>query len=353
MTVDRALEVCVFRGQEEESLHRVSAVCINSLGETIASWGDPHKKIFPRSSVKLIQAIPFLASGALESFNLDDRHLALACSSHRGEEIHIQLVESWLKILGKSKSDLVCGPHFPGDLAAYHRMIEQHQTPQSLHNNCSGKHTGILSTCKFYNEPTTGYNKYEHPAQKRFRRLLTEFTEYDHESAVWGIDGCSLPNYQIPLYNLARGLAKFLPLSRSNVDSISLSENIVKDQSLANKSSHKKNLTQLILQAIQKYPHLLSGTDEFVTRVISATNGRVIVKSGAEGVFVGLILDKDIAFALKAEDGSTRASQFAAAHIIKNFACLTTQEVSNIKDLLDPIVSNWAGLAVGKIELKP
>ncbi len=320
----------VVRGQAVESVHHVMVAVVNESGNLLHSWGNAQYLTFPRSAIKMLQAIPFLESGAVEKFQLDDKHIALACASHRGEKEHLEALSQWMEKAKISESNYVCGPHLPYNEASAHDFIRRGQKPTVLCNNCAGKHSAIISTCLHLGENPEGYEKLEHNAQKRLRKILTETMRYDHAKAAYGIDGCGIPSYAVPLQNVATGMSVFVN---------------------SKESAARKSACAHILRAVTKYPFYISGSDEFATTVIEKTQGRAIIKGGAEGVMAGFLPEKKVAFALKCADGAGRATQLATVQLLVQLGGMSLEEAKALSKYSQPSVTNWKGDVVGQLRI--
>lgn len=334
MSVKAPLNVQVIRGESIESHHLVHAVAMNSKGEQLAVYGNADLMMFPRSAIKMIQAMLLVESGAHKKFNLDLRHLALACASHHGETIHTSLVAEWLTQIGLSASDLVCGAHWPSDEPRAREMAKLDIQPTKLHNNCSGKHTGFLSVSKTLGYPTEGYGKYDHPIQVSLRKIFSELSEINYDKVAWGVDGCSIPTYFVPLKSMAKALSSFLPNSNQPAD--------------------RKEAMALLLKAMRTHPELVGGNhDSYCTAIGRATKGHVIAKIGAEGVYAAIIPELDLVIALKTEDGAFRACETSVAALVNHFVAEKKAAGDFLipEKLSSPIQKNWAGEEVGKIRV--
>lgn len=318
-----------------ESQHWVRAVVVDENAKTVSSWGNPEILTFPRSAIKMLQALPVVESGAAEAFGLEDRHLCLICSSHRGEAQHLVAVKEIMKKAGLREEFFVCGPHWPPHEPSVHEMVRRGLSPTPLMNNCSGKHSGILATCLHFHENPEGYDQRGHPAQVRLRQVLSEVTGFDHHQAPYGVDGCGIPTYALPLKNMARGMAALIN---------------------PNEKAPRRKAAERILQAVQREPFYLSGSDHFTTDLIQDLQGRCVLKNGAEGVFCGVLPEKGLAFALKAEDGSPRAAQMATAFLLqKHGAFEGLQEgfrEACLEKYLEPKIKNWKGHEVGHLRVR-
>ncbi|MBX2989044.1 MAG: asparaginase [Bdellovibrionaceae bacterium] len=320
----------VMRGSVVESTHQVMAVIADDRGLVHGYHGNVDYLTYPRSCIKLLQALPLVESGALEKFGLDDKMLALACSSHTGEKQHLLVVHQWMERLQAKESWLHCGPAWPAHEATQHEMIRKNLQPSPLLNNCSGKHLGFIAACLAHGENPQGYEKWEHPLQVRLRKVLSETMRVNHERLPWGVDGCGIPTYAVPLQAIAIGMASLLSPGTET----------------------RKVSARRILDACRKHPTLLAGSDEFVSIVNEKTGGRVILKSGAEGVYSALIPEKGMAFAVKVADGHWRAAEVACAHLLRSLGGITEQLFFELKEHSMPAVMNSRGEKVGEIRLQ-
>ncbi len=330
---DTPVLVEVWRGAMAESRHRGSIAIVDADGRAVETLGDVERPVYARSAVKPLQALPLIETGAADALEVTDEELALACASHGGETRHVDLVGAWLKRLGLSAQDLECGAHAPSHAAAAKALYAAGAEPTPLHNNCSGKHTGMLATCRHLGEATRGYIKFEHPEQQRVARALSEMTGVDIAAAPRGIDGCGLPQYGIPLKSLARAFAKF-----AAPDSL---------------APARREACRRIAAAMTAHPFLLAGTGRFCTRAIEISAGKALVKTGAEGVYIAALPGEGIGIALKIEDGAARAAEVAMAALLLRYAGLDAAQTASFQALLKPPINNVAGLAVGGIRPAP
>lgn len=324
------LRVELLRGNMVESVHEVMAVVVDDRGLVVGYWGNGDYLIFPRSSIKPIQAVAFAESGAMEKFGLDDRHLALACSSHRGEKGHLQLAGEWLEKLKIVESVLHCGPAMPAHQPTEYDMVKKGIAPHPLVHNCSGKHLGIISTCLALNENPMGYAKHDHPAQARLRKVMGDMMKVNFDKMPYGIDGCGIPTYATPLHAVATAMAMLNRPAANNMRKMTFGK---------------------IVDACKAHPFLLSGSDEFATVVNEKTVGKTVMKTGAEGVYTGLLTDKGYAFALKVVDGNTRAAAAAAAYLAQSWGGITDAEWKDLKKWVQPEIKNSRGEKVGEIRV--
>ena len=198
----------VVRGNWVENRHRGAFVVVDAGGHIIASAGDIDRPVFPRSAIKSMQALAMVTSGAIEKFALKDKELALACASHQGEEFHVEGVTSFLGHIGLKPDDLECGAHAPTYAPARERLRESGHQPNALHNNCSGKHSGMLSVARALGVDTHDYVTRNHPVQVAVRRAIETVVGDELSEDRCGTDGCSIPTWAAPLSSFARGFAR-------------------------------------------------------------------------------------------------------------------------------------------------
>jgi L-asparaginase II len=318
------------RGDTIESWHRGALAVLNSAGETLVELGDTNRPIYPRSAIKPLQAIPLVESGAAHRFELDDKQISLACASHGGEPMHVQAVQDWLYSLSLGSDDLACGAHLPSYTPAAAALLEQGQPATALHNNCSGKHGGFLTLARHFGVATEGYIEPDHAAQLAWRDVLREMSDDDLSARPQGIDGCGIPVVGIPLGKMALAMARF-------ADPRGLGP--VRSEAIAR-----------IQQALAAEPLMMAGTGRLCTETIRLTQGRALIKTGAEGVYTGAVPASGLGIALKIDDGNGRAANCVIATVLKRFDVLHDDEWRQLRSLACPPVENVAGVTVGSTE---
>lgn len=318
------------RGNWLENRHRGAFVVADSDGNVIASAGDIERPVFPRSAVKSMQALAMVSSGAMERFALRDEELALACASHQGEDIHVAGVTGFLNHLGLGISDLECGAHAPTYAPAREKLRDSGQAPSAVHNNCSGKHSGMLAVAKALGVPTAHYVDRDHPVQQEVRSgietVLHEPLNTDH----CGTDGCSIPTWAAPLHNFAAGFAR-----------MATGQGLPEDFAAGAKR---------LFDAATSHPELVGGTGSLDTEVMRAFGGRVMQKGGAEGVQCGAIRDKGWGYALKVDDGNMAASHAMVATLLLAIADPDEAQQHILKRFAVHVVRNVRGLDVGMVK---
>ena len=280
----------VTRGDLVESIHYGCIAVVDSNGKLIASYGDPQTVAFLRSSAKPFQALPFVERGGVEHFNFTLRELSISCASHEGSDLHVETVVGMQKKIGIEESHQQCGSHLPGDVAAFKSLILNDGTPTPIRNNCSGKHTAMLAHAKMRGLPLENYLDIKHPIQQDILASFVDMCLIPSEKVLLGTDGCSAPNFAIPLYNAALGMARFC-------DPHELSET-------------RANACRKIVSAMTSFPEMVSADGEFDCELMRAGDGMILCKRGAEGYqIVGLLpgfLGKDspgVGIAFKVSDG--------------------------------------------------
>lgn len=318
----------VTRGGFVESRHTGAYVVVDSSGKVVASAGDIAQAVFPRSAVKAFQCLPLIESGAADHFGFSDEELALACASHNGEAMHVRVAGSMLAKAGMSETQYECGAHWPYDLTSQHDMVRHDEAPRAIHNNCSGKHAGMLALARQLGAGAEGYSLIDHPVQQAVARVMSEMCDIDIAAQPHGIDGCSVPTWSTPLRNLALGFARF--------------------GSGATLDEKRKAACRRIIEAVRNHPFMVAGTNRFCTRVMQAVP-RAFVKTGAEGVFCGAIPHAGLGIALKCDDGASRASEAAMAAVMASLPVWTDAEQRALKTFAATDISNWRKTPVGDV----
>lgn len=317
----------LWRGGLFEGVHRGHVVVCDAAGEIVEAWGDPAAVIFPRSSCKMIQALPLIESGAAEAAGLTDAQMALACASHQGAEIHTTAVARWLADLGLGEPDLRCGSHMPYDEATRDALYRHHGKPCQLHNNCSGKHAGFL-TLNRHLKGGAEYVEVDHPVQKAVRAATEEVC--GEGVAGYGIDGCSAPNFATSIHGLARAMAFFAAARDAG--------------------SGRERAAHRLTQAMVAFPELVAGEGRACTNLMRAMGGRVAVKTGAEAVFTAIIPEKRLGIAVKVLDGGTRASEAAITALLIRHGVLDAGHPV-VERYLTGKLKNCRGLVTGELRL--
>jgi L-asparaginase II len=326
----------VKRGGINESMHRGAVAVVDADGHLHSALGDVQRPIFPRSAVKILQALPLVESGAAEQWQLSDAELALACASHGGEPVHAATAAAMLAKAGVDVQALECGAHWPYLDTATRVMAAQHESPSALNNNCSGKHAGFVCLgCWMAKEGDRsaflrGYIKPDHPVMREVSAALQATTGYDLAHTAVGTDGCSIPTYAIPLQHLAHAFARV-------GTGVGLS------------AGHARAAKRL-RQAVAREPFMVAGTGRFDTRVMQHFGERVFCKVGAEGVYCASLPELGLGVAIKMDDGNNaRACEVVMAGVIEKLLPLLEADARFIAGFTAARLHNWNGIQVGEL----
>ncbi|PYI54388.1 asparaginase [Paenibacillus flagellatus] len=317
------------RGPLTESSHRVHIAVVDGGGRMIAHAGDPYRVTFARSAAKPIQAVPVIEAGARERFGLTGEQIALLCASHNGEPEHVAAAADILSRIGLSDEALRCGPHYPYHEPSADRMKRAGERPTRLHNNCSGKHAGMLALARLLDASPDGYMEPGHPVQRAMLAAVADMSGVPADRIPLGTDGCGVPVFGLPLDRLAFAFATLARPDRLDAG--------------------RADACRTIADAIRRHPHYIAGTDRFDTRLVQATGGRLIGKMGAEGVFALASQAEGAALAVKIEDGSLRALYPAVVEALIQLEWIGPDERDALAPFHRPPVRNWSGDEVGAV----
>jgi L-asparaginase II len=345
MTAQPLFEVT--RGELVESVHYGSIAVVDAHGRLISSYGDPKTVAFLRSSAKPFQVLPFVEGGGVEYFGLTPRELSVACASHEGSDLHVQTVAGIQKKIGVDESALQCGVHMPGDVEAFKSLILHHREPTPNRNNCSGKHTAMLAYAKMRGLPLENYLEFNHPIQQDILATFAALSGLAVKEVQLGIDGCSAPNFAIPLYNAALAIARLCDPRQL--------------------SAERASACRKITSAMTTHPEMVSAYGEFDEQLMRVGAGKIVCKRGAEGYqIIGLlpgVLRADapgVGIALKVSDGdpsrtaldlthSTRVRPAVALEILRQFGVLSSEQQEALA-AFGPVkpIQNHRGIVTGQ-----
>lgn len=324
----------VIRGETVESVHRGHLIILAGDGRKVASIGDPETVTFFRSASKPLQALPFVASGASERFGFSDEEIAMACASHSGEKIHVALAAGMLEKIGLTESELRCGTHLPFNEPEAERMLRAGESPNQLHNNCSGKHVAMLALAKHLGADPANYEVLEHPVQQAILDTISVFAEIVKTEIAIGIDGCAVPNFAVPVSAMAKSFINLISPPKSF------------DQNM-------RKACLRIVSAMSRFPEIIGGTDRLDTMLMQAAPEKIISKVGADGVWLCGVLPGEkyptgLGIALKIEDGDDkRARPVVAVEVLKQLGILVRDD---LPDLSPMPIRNRRGDLIGKVE---
>ena len=324
----------VRRGATVESRHAVSVAVVDGSGVLRASAGMPELVAFARSAIKPLQALPLVEDGVLERFGFSPMELALACASHSSEPRHVELAAGMLRKIGLDEHALACGPHMPMHEPSARTLREAGRAPTRIHNNCSGKHAGMLALARAHNWPVAGYHVADHPVQQRMLQEVVRWSGVAPEDIALGTDGCGIVTFALPLVAMANAFAGFAAAAR-----------------------RADSAPAQVVRAMTTFPEYVGGTDRMCTELMRIAGGRIFAKVGAEGVYCAGIPGAELGVALKAEDGALRAAEPALLVVLHALGLLSDDEIASLARFAEPIVRNTRGEPVGElraiVELTP
>ncbi|HUF89491.1 MAG TPA: asparaginase [Gemmatimonadota bacterium] len=329
--------VRLWRGDEIESLHAVTAAVVDEHGLLVARHGDPSRRAFLRSSAKPIQLLPVVEDGLIERYGFTPEELAVMAASHNAEPVHLAAVRS---ILGKADLDeamLQCGPHEPIGRAAAEELQRTGERPTAIHNNCSGKHAGMLAVCRARGWSLETYREPGHPLQLRIWRLLAELADLDATAIGRAVDGCGVVVFALPVEGMARAWA-----------SLAAGD--------ARRGDDRERAIGRIFDAMAAYPDMVGGSGRLDTDLLRRCGDRLIVKTGAEGVFCAALRrragDDPLGMALKVVDGAGRAQDVALMALIEGLGVVAPGDDAALDAHARPEVRNRSGAVVGRIDAR-
>lgn len=321
--------VNVFRGKHIESSHRGHIAVVDHTGKLLYYAGNPDEKVYARSSMKPIQAIPVVETGAADHYSLDEADLSLCCASHNGEKMHTDRVLSILNRAAIEDTALQCGTHPPRWEERYKELILQGEEVTPLYNNCSGKHTGMLVTAHHMGEALENYYELNHPVQQRILDAVSEMAEYPKEEIEIGIDGCGVPVHGLPLERLAYSYARM-----ANPEGL---------------SETRQQTVKRITEAMMAAPEMVGGTNRFCTDFMKAGRGRFFGKAGAEAVYCIGDNETGLGIAIKVEDGNSRAMYPVAVEVLKQLNLLSDEQVAELMEHYRPKLRNARKEEIGEL----
>lgn len=315
------MRVQLTRGPVVESVHQIDVVVADSAGPALV-WGDADRLVIPRSAAKFFQAVPLLATGAAERFAVTDAEVMLACSSHSAEPGHVEAVRTWLERLELTEEHLECGPDTPINDRAAEDIFRRGDGPAPILNCCSGKHTGFLAVARHLDLDPSGYIEPDHPVQRLVTEAVAHYVGHDLSTQEPGRDGCGIPTFAIPLAKLARGMVELISANET-------------DRAAAR-----------IVAASADNHFWISGTGRCEMTLGAAASEPLVIKGGAEGVYMAALPERGLGIALKVRDGAGRAAEAAIASVLSGLGVVTEDEARR------PLY-NKAGTEIGVMVAEP
>lgn len=320
----------VTRGGIVESRHRASVAVSLASGELVLSLGDVGAPVFPRSAIKAFQALPLISHAGAARFGFTDAEIAVMCASHNGEPEHLAAVRAILGKIGLDEAALECGAHRPRRGKDILALARAGKSFSAVHNNCSGKHAGMLALARLLRVEQQGYIKPEHPVQQTIAATIENICGVPLAQAACGTDGCSVPTWALPLGSIAGGFAR-----------LGTGEGLSDDEAGA---------ARQIRASVAAEPFMVAGSKRFCTTVMRITGASAFVKTGAEGVMCAALPDKGLGVAVKCDDGATRAAELIMAHVLVGFGAAEPRKMAELTTVM---VRNWNGIHTGDIRAAP
>ncbi|MCM2442611.1 asparaginase [Agrobacterium vitis] len=329
--MNNPITVEVTRGNRVESRHYGVAVVVDGDGQVVFSAGDIEAGVFPRSACKAMQALPLVESGAADAYGFGDKELALACSSHSGEDEHVVLAALMLARTGLDVDALECGAHWSFDQKTLIHQARTLEKPQALHNNCSGKHAGFVCACVHAGYQVEGYVEYDHPLQRDIRATMESLTGAVLDRDHCGTDGCSIPTYAVPLKALAHGFARMA--TGQGLEPV------------------RAKASRRLIDACMAEPYYVAGTARACTKMMQVAPGKIFAKTGAEGVFCAILPQQGLSIAVKADDGATRAAEAMVTALLARYFEKDSCERLALMAMANKPMHNWTGRHVGDVRV--
>ena len=316
------------RGGIPESFHRGVICVVDENGKILHTVGNIQQMCYPRSALKYFQHIPLITSGAFDHFGFTLKELAIMCGSHNGEEMHVEASRGILAKIGLTESALGCGAQQPTLKKDYVRLIKNNQEPGAIHNNCSGKHSGFLAWCVYHNQPIANYLQAQHPLHQEIKKVTALFHEIPESQLLTGVDGCSAPIFAMPVFNQALAF-----------------KNLTVPQKFGDEKINRA--CALILEAIATYPEMVAGSKRYCTDLIRETKGKIIGKTGADGIYNIAVPSKKWGICIKIDDGRMGPQYNVAQQVLELLGLITAEEATQLNGYLKCENLNYAGNFTG------
>lgn len=321
----------IYRGGILESFHRGAVCIVNEANQVVFSTGDPHQVCYPRSAMKLLQVIPLLENGGIARFNFSLEELAVMCGSHNAEPEHVAAVESILAKAGLTVEALQCGPQYPSSKKEANELVRQNKKPQPVHNNCSGKHAGMLAMCILMGWSVENYLNLAHPLQQAILHVCSEMYEYPQERMTTALDGCSAPIFSVPVYQQAIGY-----------------KNLVNPERF---STARQEACRLITEAVSRHPFMVAGSNRYCTDMMHITAPSIIGKTGAEGVFCMGFTTHKLGVCIKIDDGKMLPQYNVAQAIVNASGLFAETQLAPLQHYLHNDITNFNKWVTGEIRV--
>jgi L-asparaginase II len=318
----------VTRGTLVESRHRVHLVIAHAERGVVATCGDPGYVSFVRSAIKMFQALPLVEDEVVAALGLTAEELALCTASHNAEPMHVDAALRLLAKAGVEEDALACGPHPPMHPPAAAALEAAGRPPSRIHNNCSGKHAGMLALARHHRWAAEGYHQLAHPVQQRVLDTLSTWAGVPSKDIVIAVDGCGLPTFALPLEAVARACAGLAAAAAT------------------------PSPAQTVVQAMTRHPEYVAGTGRLCTVLMRTSSTPLFAKVGAEGYYCAGVPSMRLGLALKIEDGARRGSEPALLAALRAVDAVTDVELETLREFSRPLVLNTRGEIVGEVRTR-
>ena len=322
----------VYRNKVLESFHRGIVCVVDNDGKIIYSEGDVNQICYPRSAMKFLQVLPLIENGGIEKFGFSLEEIAVMCGSHNAEKEHLRVVNSILQKIGLDKEKLFCGPQYPTSKKDSDELVRKNEKPHHIHNNCSGKHAGMLALCVLLGVSTEDYINPNHPIQKLILDVCAEMYEYEKGKIVIAKDGCSAPIFSIPVYNQAVGF-----------------KNIVSPEKFSDK---RNSACKIVVEAISKFPFMVAGSKRYCTDMMQICAPKIIGKTGAEGIFCLGLTEEKVGVCIKIDDGKMLPQYNVAEAFIEATTIFTKEKLQPLHHYSEEELYNFNKFVTGEIKVR-
>lgn len=321
----------IYRDKVLESFHR-GVICVVDKDNTIVySEGDVSQVCYPRSAMKLLQVLPLLEHGGMDKLGLTLEEIAVMCGSHNAEPDHLRVVRSILQKTGLDPNQLLCGPQYPSSKKDANALIRADEKPHPIHNNCSGKHAGMLAMCVLMGWPIENYIDPQHPLQQMILDTCAECYEYPKTKMITALDGCSAPIFSVPVYNQAIGF-----------------KNLVHPEQF---SESRKKACATVIDAVSRYPFMVAGSKRYCTDLMQITAPRMIGKTGAEGIFCMALTQEKLGVCIKIDDGKMLPQYNVAQAFAEATGIFSQAALQPLHHYMEEPITNFNKLATGRIKV--
>lgn len=321
----------ITRGAVLESFHRGVVCIVDADNKVVFSAGDVQQVCYPRSALKFFQQIPFLRSGAADHFGLTEQEIAITCGSHNGEPAHVEAVRSILAKAGLDESNLQCGPQMPTLREDQAALIKGDRQPERIHNNCSGKHAGFLAYCVFKGWPTDNYIDPTHPLHREILEVVSAFYDTPPGKIPCGVDGCSAPIFAFPVINQAIAY-------RNLMQPAAFGEEIA--------AACKR-----MLKAVTTYPDMIAGKKRYCTDLMMLSGGKLVGKTGADGVYCIGVSEPVLGICIKVDDGKMGPQYNVAQAVLEQLGVLPPESVETLRHYVRFENLNFGGMVTGETDV--